>query len=574
MPAEDAAALLRRATERHAAGDAAGAAALYHQVADGHPDQPAAWALLGGALGDAGDREGSVEAFERAARLAPDNDEIAVEHAAALLAAGRPVEAVAALSDRESHLAGSERAQAVLAEGYRATAQWDGAIACFTRLLDLERGNHAALVGRGVCRQQAGDLAGAIADYRQVVELAPGADEAWSNLGLALKSSGQPGQAVAALQRAVTLNPGNPATRCNLGVALQGVGRCEEAVEAFGAVLAADPDYADAWSNLGNARQDQCRLSEALEAHDRAVALAPDNAAYHWNRAMTLLLSGDFAAGFAEYEWRRRTAGHAPPGHDSPLWDGGDPAGRHILLLAEQGFGDAIQFARYAPLLRAMGADVTLRGPAKLARLFDTLPGGRGNAAKPADCHIPLMSLPHRLGTTPDTIPADIPYLSIPEGTAAPPPRRDRPRVGLCWTGNPGHPDNRTRSVPVANLAPLLTLPGIEWVSLQYGPGAEQATGLPLADWSLWLDGFDDTAAALSSLDLVISVDTATAHLAGALGLPVWLLLKFSPDWRWMLARDDSPWYPTMRLFRQDAPGDWAGVIGRVGLALDGFLEV
>ncbi len=191
----------------------------------------------------------------------------------------------------------------------------------------------------------------------------------------------------------------------------------------------------------------------------------------------------------------------------------------------------------------------------------------------PVDCHAPLMSLPHLLGIGAETIPASVPYLFPPKDAKPPPSGDGRRRIGLCWTGNPQHPDNAHRSVTPAALSPLLARDDIEWASLQFGPGSEQAAGTPLADWSPYLNGFTDTAAALSALDLVITVDTATAHLAGALGRPVWLMLKYAPDWRWMLARADNPWYPTMRLFRQDAPGGWAGVAHRLDAALDVWME-
>ena len=227
--------------------------------------------------------------------------------------------------------------------------------------------------------------------------------------------------AFTALENAVALNPDDPATLSNLGVVLMDAGRMDDAAHTLETVAANHPAFADGWSNLGNLRQAECRMDDAMAAHNQAVALAPDNAECHWNRAMTLLLSGDLAAGFAEYEWRRRTVDHAPPVHDSPLWDGSDLSGRKILLLAEQGFGDAIQFVRYAPMLQGLGADVTIGCHAKLAGLFGTLPGqpsvvSTGDVLPPVDCHAPLMSLPHLLGTGMNTIPANVPYLFPPTG--------------------------------------------------------------------------------------------------------------------------------------------------------------
>ncbi len=357
---------------------------------------------------------------------------------------------------------------------------------------------------------------------------------------------------------------------------LQKLARIEDAVTAFEEAIARDPNHAKAWSNLGNARQDQLRLAEARAAHDRAVALAPDNADTHWNRAMTLLLSGDYAAGFAEYEWRAGTADHAPPSHASPRWDGEISTGMRLLLVAEQGFGDAIQFVRYAPLLARKGAAIVVQCHPKLAALFETLDGAptvvaAGSPAPPVDAHVPLMSLPHLLATMPDSVPADIPYLRAPPDAGTPPPGDGRRRIGLCWSGNPKHPDNAQRSCPFAALDPLLAHDDIDWISLQFD--AETRDGRFGSDWSGHLDGFANTAAAVGALDLVITVDTATAHLAGALGRPVWLMLKYAPDWRWMTGRDDTPWYPTMRLFRQETPGDWTNIVARLDAALIAWME-
>lgn len=572
--------MLRRAAALRAAGDAPGAAALYCQVVAAEPDHAVAWALRGGALLDAGDIAAAVEALNTAASLAPEDDGIAVEHAVVLHAAGRPADAAAILAGRDARLRDSERAQAVLADALAAAGDPRAAVQHYRRVLVLAPGNNAARIALGVCWQRLDDLPAAVEIYRAALVQDPDADDAWSNLGLALAALGQTADAVAALEKAVSLVPNDAATRCNLGTALQKHGRVAEAVACFEQVIADDPDYADAWGNLGNARQEQHRLDDALAAHDRAVSLAPDNAEIHWNRAMTLLVSGDLEAGFAEYEWRVRTARHAPPGHPSRHWEGGDLTGRHILLLAEQGFGDAIQFARYAPILQRRGARVTLQCAEKLASLFASLDGAPaiisfGAAAPAVDCHAPLMSLPRLLGARLDTVPADIPYLRAPRGAAAAPAGDGRPRIGLCWAGSPAHPDDARRSCPPALLAPLVARRDIAWIDLQYGPGAGDFPDAEnrLEDWSEMLDGFGDTAAALSALDLVIAVDTATAHLAAALGRPTWLMLKYAPDWRWMLDRDDSPWYPTMRLFRQAEPGDWAGVVARLRAAVDRWME-
>jgi tetratricopeptide (TPR) repeat protein len=573
------AAMHQRAVALLAAGDAPGAAALYRQVVAAEPRHAVAWALLGDALAAAGDLAGAVNALETAAMLAPQDDDIAIDYAIVLQAASRPADALDVLADRDARLQHSERAQAVQADALAASGRVQDAVAHYQRVLALAPANNAARIALGVCQQRLGDVAGAVASYRAALALDPDADDAWSNLGLALGAMGQMTQAVEALKKAVALNPGDVATKCNLGTVLQESGHVDGAIVCFEEIIARNPNFADAWGNLGNARQDQHRLNDALTAHDRAVSLAPGNAEIHWNRAMTLLLSGDLEAGFAEYEWRIKTTNHAPPVHPSPRWDGDDLAGRHILLLAEQGFGDAIQFIRYAPILQRGGARVSVHCAPKLVPLFETLDGAPaiipfGTDVPAVDCHAPLMSVPHLLGTSLDTVPASIPYLRAPRDAPPLPAGDGRKRVGLCWAGSPAHPDDVRRSCPAAMLAPLLARRDIAWISLQYGAQADALgdTEHQLEDWSERLDGFANTATAMGALDLVITVDTATAHLAAALGRPTWLMLKYAPDWRWMLDRADSPWYPTMTLFRQRAPGDWAGVVARLQAALERWM--
>ncbi len=577
---EDSATALRRAARLRETGDAAGAATVYQTLVKTLPREARLWAMLGDALRDAGDPIAGADALETASMLAPDDDAIAVEWALALLESDRAEDALRLLSARQNALNGSERAQAVFADAYRTLGRPEEAIGHYRKVLTLAPRNNSARISLGICLQQTNDLDAAIEIYRAAVQQDPDAADALTNLGLALAANGEDGDAQTALERAVALDGKDPAKHCNLGVFLQNRGDIEAAASCFERAIAAAPDDATAWSNLGNVRQDELRLDEARAAHDRAVSLAPDNADLHWNRAMTLLLSGDFTVGFEEYEWRAQTANHAPPQHESPLWDGSDPNGRRLLLIAEQGFGDAIQFIRYAPLLRRRGAEIVLQCHSKLTALFATLDGDptiveTGSPPPPVDAHVPLMSLPHLLETTLDTVPADIPYLRLPPDIK-PPPRPDRRhRIGLCWTGNPDHPDNPHRSCPVEAFDPVLARGDIDWRSLQFGAAAADASGRIADDatWTACLDGFANTAAALQSLDLVITVDTATAHLAGALGRPVWLMLKYAPDWRWMTGRDDSPWYPTMRLFRQQTAGDWTDVIARIETSLQTWMD-
>ncbi|MCH8036190.1 MAG: hypothetical protein IIC53_03595, partial [Proteobacteria bacterium] len=317
---------------------------------------------------------------------------------------------------------------------------------------------------------------------------------------------------------------------------------------------------------------------EAVASFHKALDIEPDYADAHHNFSLTLLLQGDFPNGFEQYEWRRRTKMCPRRVFAQPEWDGGPFPGRTLLLHAEQGLGDTLHFIRYAPLVRDLGGRVVIECQKPLADLLGSVAGidaivPEGNPLPPFDLHTPLLSLPHLLGTTEATVPTAVPYLSPEPGAVEVWRHRvgrgEELKVGLVWAGSPGHKNDRNRSISLERLRPLLDVPGIRFFALQVGERASdiEAVGLQglIDDISPDLNDFADTAAALSVLDLLISVDTAPAHLAGALGRPVWLLLPFVPDWRWMMDREDSPWYPTMRLFRQPMRSDWLSVIHRIG---------
>jgi hypothetical protein len=342
----------------------------------------------------------------------------------------------------------------------------------------------------------------------------------------------------------------------------------------------------------------QNQLEPAAACTARALALRPDDAATHKNHGWTLLKLGDLAAGFRDYEWRWRIPGFPVrmPDFPQPLWDGAALTGRTILLHAEQGLGDTLQFIRYAPLVRRRGAArVLLACPRELVRLLGGMPDldqvlGPNDPLPAFDCHAPLLSLPRLFGTTLETVPATVPYLAPPPGLAEawaarlPPAEEGRLRVGLVWAGNPRRhqPEwtaiDRRRSLALARLAPLAAIPGIQWLSLQKDRPPEPSimtgpSGLAPFDVMDRVADLADTAALIAGLDLVIGVDTAVVHLAGAMARPVWLLSRFDGCWRWLHDRDDSPWYPTLRLFRQPGPGDWDSVIAAVTAALGAMTE-
>nr|WP_245939706.1 tetratricopeptide repeat-containing glycosyltransferase family protein [Stenomitos frigidus] len=435
----------------------------------------------------------------------------------------------------------------------------------------------------GVALCSVGQAVAAIPFLQRVVQLQPDAAEAWGNLGTALQEQGCYEDAIAHFNRAIALKPDYAEAHYNLALVLQKQDRLEDALFHSQQTIALKPEFVDAYYNQGFLLRRLGRLEEAIAHYRTATQLAPNSAGAHKNLGHALLLTGALQQGFQEYEWRWRQPGWAPRLFAQPLWDGSPLIGRTILLHAEQGFGDTIQFIRYAALVRDRGGRVIVECQPSLLRLLETAAGidqliAQGAPLPDFDVHAPLLSLPHLCSTTLETIPAPVAYLSppvdhplrlkVPPGT--------RLKVGIAWTGNPDHKNNRYRSCAIEQFRALCQLPGIAFFSLQKGaPEADlQALAeLPIQSLSASLDDFTATAAAIAQLDLVITIDTAVAHLAGALGKPVWLLLSVAPDWRWLLERDDSPWYPTMRLFRQRQRGSWQGVFERVAAELALWVE-
>ncbi|MDQ2804508.1 MAG: tetratricopeptide repeat protein, partial [Pseudomonadota bacterium] len=412
-----------------------------------------------------------------------------------------------------------------------------------------------------------------LAAAEAAVALAPEAAEPHFLRGTAHNALGQPERAEQALARAVALDPGHAPAWLNRGNACADLERLEEAERHCRTALRLDPGLVEAHASLGFVLTSQGRLAEARAACAEAIRLAPDFAQAHWNLATAALLAGDFETGFREYEWRKR--------HDRfrrdfidlprPTWSGEKVSSRTVLVQAEQGLGDAIQFSRYLPLMEARGVRVILACHRALIPLLRATPGLESAVDKagplPAyDAWIDQMDLPRIFATDPDTIPFSEGWLAadparVAGWNASLPPG---PRVGLVWAGNPAHSNDRRRSLPDAALAGLAPEERIRFVSLQVGPRAEAAAAHGILDVSGALTDYAETAAAIAALDLLVTVDTSVAHVAGALGKPAWVMLPFAPDWRWMLGRDNTPWYSSLRLFRQPEPGALGVVVARV----------
>lgn len=426
-------------------------------------------------------------------------------------------------------------------------------------------------------------LAEALAAARKAHSLAPGATETANSLGVLLRETGQAEEALALLRTAHARRPEARDIAGNLAAVLADLGHPEEAEPLLTELLSKHPDYARGWNSLGNLLMDLRRVNEAIGAYDRALDLMPDNALWRWNRSLALLLQGKLREGFADYENRLRL----PRNHHlyldrPPLWRGEPLAGRSLLVTTEQGFGDTLQFVRLLPEVeRRFGGQITLWCEGPLLRLLGETFRVADRAASPptADFSCPLLSLPQRLGLDLDGIPTPIPYLAPP--AAAKGKWREklaglpRPRIGLVWAGASRRQEadanliDRRRSLAPAQLKPLLTHSGIAWVSLQFGASPDELAELPgIINVMEEVADFADTAAILGQLDLLISVDTSVVHLAGGLGVPTWVLSRFDGCWRWLLDRDDSPWYPGLRLFRQRTPGIWADVLASIDAAL------
>lgn len=426
----------------------------------------------------------------------------------------------------------------------------------------------------GTAQQGCGQIVPAERSYRRALRLAPDQAETAFNLAKLLALGGRTGEADRLYRLAIALQPSRGKYWSNLGDLWVRQRRETEALRAYAHVEAVTGNPVDDSAvNQGMALQRLNRLDEALQRYERALALNPDNVAAHWNRALALLVTGRLAEGWDEYEWRWRLAESTPRPFTQPLWTGEALTTETLLLHAEQGLGDTLHLARYLPLVAARVKRVILECQPPLRRLIaasfpSVTVAPSGEPLPTFDRHLPLLSLPRIFGTDLNTIPATVPYLRAPDGATLPSRHPGALAVGVVWGGDPAHANDQRRSLDPHTLAALLALPDLNLYSLQKGARAhELAAADPngrVIDLGPTIADFTDTAAVLRCLDVVVTVDTSVAHLAGALGCPVCVMLPYSPDWRWLLDRPDSPWYPSARLFRQSAPGDWSGVLHTV----------
>ena len=462
------------------------------------------------------------------------------------------------------------------------------ALDCLDKALALRPDDLDAQLNRGSALSALGRQQEALASFDAVLARNPGRGDALLNRGAVLAALGRPAQALADFEAVLAQAPNHAEALYNRGTALLDLNRPVEALETFDRLLTGAPQHIRAWNNRGRALQMLNRRSDAVASFDKVIAADKSNADAHFNAALSSLTLGDLGRGFQEYEWRWKRTGmtDARRGYKGRLWLGEFPLGqRTILLPAEQGLGDTIQFVRYAPILARGGAKVVLEVHPELKALLANVDGvaschARGEALPAYDVYCPLGSLPLACKTEATTIPSGIAYLQADESHLTKWRTRIEQlpgkRVTLAWAGRSSHPNDRNRSIGLKLLEPLLTLAGVSFISIQRDLREDDATllaqrgvthfGADLADMS-------DTAAIVALADLTIAVDTSVVHLAGAMGRDVWVLLPFSPDWRWTLTAEHSPWYPQARLFRQPALGDWPAAIATARDALSRFVS-
>jgi tetratricopeptide (TPR) repeat protein len=595
------------------------ALASFHRALKVRPDHVEALSNRGLTLHELRRFKEALTSFDRALKVRPD-------YAIALFNRGLTLHELKQFEEALASFDSALRVQPNYAEVFcnrgltlRELKRFDEALASFDRALKVRPNYAEALSHRGITLHELKRFEEALASYDCALKVRPNYPEVLSNRGLTLHALMRYGDALASFDQALTLRPDHAEALSNRGMTLRELSRFEDALESYDHALIVLPDFAKALSNRGNALHELNRFEEALASFDRALGvdpncaealsnrgvtlhalmrfeealasferslkLRPDYADTHYNEALCRMLIGDFNHGWEKCEWRWETehASDKKRNFAQPLWLGSDEiAGKTILLHGEQGFGDMIQFCRYVPLVAERAAQVILEIAEPLRELMHSLSGvaqiiSKGDPLPYFDLHCPLLSLPLAFRTGLKTIPSACPYLrASPQAILHWDARlgsAKRPRIGLVWSGRPTHRNDRNRSIKLSALLPLLDIDAV-FVSLQRDVRADDVATLKDDGKIIHFDlkDFSDTAALISNLDLVISVDTSVAHLAGALSKPVWVLLSFIPDWRWLLDRDDSPWYPTARLFRQEGNRKWGNVIARVHAGLHDYV--
>lgn len=579
---------LQKAVEAHQAGNLAEAMRLYREVAAQEPNNADALALLGSVCAETGDSAQAVGLISKAIRLDPKAALFRFYLGNALMTVSRFKEAAEAFSEAAKLEPGMAQAHYNLGNALRKAQDWPGAVKAYREAIArnpayAEAHNNLALA---LAHEEQFDESMQAA--RRAVEIAPDYAESWLALCNVAERAGDYDLALQAGRRVTQLKPEDHKSWFGLGVALNRLNRHEEAIEPYKKALALKPYRADIWDNLGQTYQSLNRLEEAEEAYRRTIDVAgqlisdedkrevaeEEYGNRHWHLALMELLRGKYKEGFARYRSRFQEIGALKRPHFSrPLWRGENLSGKTILVCDEQGYGDTLMLCRYLPMLKKAGARIIFSVHPVLKPLFEGWPSADAlivhNQPIPEyDFYTTTFDLPHRFGTMLETVPAEVPYLPLlaPDADTRL-EDKGKKKIGVVWGGSPLHKNDANRSIPLKIFSQLFEFKGAQFYSINRDlkPGdAELLKTLPVIDLAPRLKSFADGARFMRQFDLVITCDTATAHLAGGLARPCWTLITFAPDWRWMLEREDTPWYPTMRLFRQPRIGDWQAVIDRV----------
>jgi tetratricopeptide (TPR) repeat protein len=584
---DDAAALCNRGVALHDLKRFDEALASYDKAIALKPDYADAYNNRGNALQELKRHQEALASYDQAIALKPDYAEAFYNRGNALQELKRHQEALASYDQAIALKPDYAKAHNNRGNALQELKRHEEALASYDQAIALKPDYADAYNNRGNALQELKRHQEALASYDQAIALKPDYAEAHNNRGVALHHLKRFDEAVASYDQAIALKPDYAEAFYNRGNALKDLKRFDEALASYDKAIALKPDYADAFYNRGNALKDLKRFDEALASYDKAIALKPDYADAYFNQSVCLLLMGRYEQGWRQYEWRKKKA--EPIGvrlYSQPLWLGKENiTGKTLFIYWEQGLGDTIQFCRYGKLIKALGAKVVVSVQEPLHQLLNQMRPdiqiiNHNEVPTAFDYHCPLMSLPLALGTTLETIPSEQRYILADEQLRilwdARLPPRTKPRIGVVWSGHPKHKNDHNRSIDLPTLVPLFSADA-HWISLQKelrdGDSASLRVLRQIVFYGDELRNFSDTAAVIDLLDLVITIDTSVAHLAGAMGKQVWILLPYIPDWRWLLDRSDSPWYPTARLFRQDDTRSWENVVERVFAALCDFVQ-
>jgi tetratricopeptide (TPR) repeat protein len=546
------------------------------------PDYAEAHNNLGVTLNNLGQLGAAVNSYGKALAIKPDYAEVHSNLADTLHEFGQLEAAIRSYKMALAIKPNYAEAHYSLGNTFKGIGQPEAAVKCYEKALAIKSNYAEAHSNLGVTLQELGQLDAAVKSYEKALAIKPDYADAHYNLGVTLQELGQLDAAVKSYGKALAIKPDYADAHYNLGVTLQELDLLDAAVKSYEQALAIKPDYTEAHSNLGITHRDLGHLGTAINCYKKALAISPDHAVAKWNLSLSQLVTGNFKEGWKNYESRLKKKDFKQERHYSqPLWGSSSLVGKTLFLYPEQGIGDMIQFIRYVKVLSTKTTKIIVECPKSLHQLFSTIPEinvlvTKGDALPHFDYHVPLLSLPKILKTTIKTIPVDIPYLFLEKNNERPVNTQPRAlNIGIVWAGNSAHNNDKNRSVDLSFFSAIMNIHNTQFYSLQVGDRRDDLNQEDFAshiiDAGKHLGHYAETATVINQLNLIITVDTSVAHLAGAMGKPVWVLLPFASDWRWLLERYDSPWYPTMRLFRQQSRGDWESVFNEVHKALETY---